>query len=165
MGRAAEIVRSTADWYRPIVALQDMAEHAVDEEWALRNYRLREFYFATVDDEVIGVLSLQHSGAYIYVGYIYLDAEFVGRGYGGELLSFAARAGIDRGYRGLVLISHPDAGWAVKAYEKFGFRVRLSTREDVLAWNDGFLKPFYEENFALFQYDFPTALSDGDVRS
>lgn len=150
---AAEIVSSTAEWYRPIVAEKDMAEHQVDDRWAQKNYLMREFYFGRVDGKTVAILSLQHCGDYLYLGYIYVRAQTVGRGLGRQLLDFAARAAAQRGYRGLVLIAHPKATWAVRAYEKFGFRALLRSRDEVLAWNGGFLRPFYEEEFVLYRYE------------
>jgi GNAT superfamily N-acetyltransferase len=148
---AADIIRSTAEWYRPIVAEKDMAEHSVDDEWAARNFLARECYLGRIDDEAVGFVTLQHCGEYAYVGYAYVPDRLVGRGIGRQLLSFAARVAKERGYRGIVHIAHPDAKWAVRAYQKLGYDVILRDREEVLRWNGGFLRPFYEEGFVLFR--------------
>lgn len=153
MTRVADILRSTADWYEPLLDPKDMQEHDVDEGWAERNYERREFYVGVEpDDSVVGTVSLQAAGEYAYLGYIYLLANRVGRGYGQRLLRFAAETSRRRGYRALVLIAHPDAKWAVKAYRRFGFRVIAERRREVLRWNHGWLRPYYEEGFQLFSY-------------
>jgi len=154
MDTAADIIRSTAEWYRPIVDPKDMAEHAVDENWAARNYLQRECYLGRIGNEVVGFLTLQHAGDYIYVGYTYVPARFVGRGIGRRLLTHAAEVAKQRGYKGVVHIGHPEATWAVRAYKKMGYDIVLREREQVLAWNSGFLKPFYEEDFVLFRKTF-----------
>jgi GNAT superfamily N-acetyltransferase len=105
---AADIIRSTAEWYRPIVAEKDMAEHSVDDEWAARNFLARECYLGRIDDEAVGFVTLQHCGEYAYVGYAYVPDRLVGRGIGRQLLSFAARVAKERGYRGIVHIAHPN---------------------------------------------------------
>lgn len=151
MHLAAQIVRDTAEWYRPIVDPKDMVEHSVDDAWATRNFLARECYFGKIDNEVVGFLTLQHCGEYIYVGYAYVPAHLVGKGIGRGLMLHAADVARERGYRGLVHIGHPRAPWAARAYEKLGYHVALRDREEILAWNHGFLRPFYEEEFVLYR--------------
>lgn len=152
MQDVAEILRSTAEWYEPLVDPSDMDQHDVDEDWAAKNYRMREFFVATLDDAVVGCVSIQEAGDKIYLGYVYLHADHVGHGYGRRLLDFAQAEATRRGKTGMVLIAHPDAGWAVRAYERYGFEILAEQRRDVLAWNDGWLKPYYEEGFHLYEF-------------
>lgn len=153
MTAVADIVRSSADWYEPFVDEKDMAEHDVDESWAERNYRLREFFVAKRNGRVIGTISLQDARDCAYLGYVYLHADEVGNGLGRRLLEFAEKGCRARDKEAMVLIAHPEAAWATRAYEKFGFTCVAEEKEDVLAWNDGWLDPYYEEGFALFRYD------------
>ncbi len=154
MATIAAFIRSTADWYRPFVAEKDMAEHEVDDAWGQRNYEIRDFYLGSVDDRPVGTISLQYFGDYAYIGYVYLDADQVGNGYGRQLLDHAARLARKRGMKGLCLIAHPEAKWATKAYRKYGFQRTATEREQVLSWNGGFLRDFYEEGFELYVLDF-----------
>ncbi|MGF1468924.1 MAG: GNAT family N-acetyltransferase [Sandaracinaceae bacterium] len=153
MPLAADIVRSSAAWYARILDNpEDMAEHQVDEAWADKNYALRDFYLGFEDGEAVGTLSLQYpEPSYCYIGYVYLYTRHVGKGYGRRFLRFAASRARARDCTSLVLIAHPKATWAVRAYEKFGFERVAERREAVLAWNDGWLKPYYEEGFHLFR--------------
>lgn len=148
----ADILRSTADWYAPFVDPADMDQHDVDAGWADKNYRMREFHVGCVDDDVIGCISIQEAGDALYLGYVYLHADRVGNGYGRKLLAFAREEARRRGKRALVLIAHPDADWAVRAYERFGFECIAEDRDDVLSWNVGWLRPYYEQGFHLFEY-------------
>tara|TARA_R110002072_G_scaffold102445_1_gene225307 strand:+ start:452 stop:991 length:540 start_codon:yes stop_codon:yes gene_type:complete len=152
----ASFLRSTAEWYRPFVAEQDMVEHDVPASWKAENFARREFYVGSLEGKPIGTVSLQDFGDYAYVGYVYLDADHVGRGHGRELLEFALGLASRRGKRGLTLIAHPEATWATRAYLKFGFKLHAARREDVLAWNEGALQDYYEEGFQLFVYDLPS---------
>lgn len=154
MSQIAEFVRSSAEWYRPILDPQDMEEHDVDEEWAVRNYKLRDFYLGVADGVPVGTISLQYFGDYAYLGYIYLDVAHVGKGYGQKLMKFAEGVARKKGMKGMCLIAHPKATWACKAYLKYGFDILETERDQVLAWNDGFLNDYYEEGFHLFLYDF-----------
>lgn len=152
----ADFLRSTADWYRPFVAEEDMAEHNVPESWKAQNFARREFYLGCLEDQPIGTVSFQDFGDYAYIGYVYLDADHVGHGHGRELLDFVLGLASRRGKRGLTLIAHPEATWATKAYLKFGFELQAESKEDVLAWNEGALQDYYEEGFQLFVYDLPS---------
>lgn len=153
MATVAEIVRSSAAWYAKILDNpDDMAEHEVGEDWQERNYRLRDFYLGRERRDPVGALSLQYpEPRFCYIGYVYLYTRHVGKGYGKEFLRFAARRARANDCTSLVLISHPEAKWAVRAYEKFGFERIASEKRDVLAWNDGWLKPYYEDGFHLFR--------------
>jgi GNAT superfamily N-acetyltransferase len=152
MDRVAEILRSTATWYAPFVEPEDMDQHDVGPDWPAKNYAMREFYVAVKQGEVIGCLSIQDTGPSLYLGYVYLHVDHVGHGYGKQILRYAERELRVRNKRSLVLIAHPEADWAVRAYERFGFERIARTDEDVLAWCDGWLEPYYEKGFHLFEY-------------
>ncbi len=149
-----DIIRSSAHWYEGFVDPNDMSEHQVDEKWARENFDKRDFYVARVDDQIVGTITMQEvNEAYIYLGYVYLHTDHVGRGYGGMKLDWAAEEARRRGKKALVLIAHPEAQWAIRAYKKFGFRRVFTDKKDILNWCDGWMKPYYEEGFHFYQYD------------
>jgi len=124
----------------------------VDSNWAQENFHKRDFFVAEEKGEVMATVTLQDAGRHSYLGYVYVHAEHTGRGVGKRLLQFARNESQRRKHESMVLIAHPKATWACKAYERFVFRLRAKARADVLAWNDGFLEPYYEEGFQLYQY-------------
>ncbi len=147
-------INSSTEWYRSIIDEKDLSEHQVSPEWAETNFKRREFYVGWSEGKPVGTVSLQFFGDYTYLGYVYVDTDQVGKGFGKKLLQFAAEESKRRGMKGMALIAHPRATWAIKAYQKFGFRLELRDKEDVLSWNDGCLEPYYEEFFMLFLYEF-----------
>jgi len=154
MEDVVDIISSSAEWYEGFVDPEDMTEHHVDEKWARENFVKRDFYVARVNDEIVGTITMQEvNEAYIYLGYVYLHTDHVGQGYGGMKLDWAADEARRRGKKALVLIAHPEAEWAIRAYEKFGFRRVFTDKEDILNWCDGWMKPYYEEGFHFYQYD------------
>jgi GNAT superfamily N-acetyltransferase len=163
MDLVAEFVRSSADWYRPIVDEKDMGEHAVDDEWARTNFERRDFYIGRASGKPIGTISLQYFGKYAYLGYIYLDVAYVGNGYGQKLMKYAESVARRKGMRGMSLIAHPEATWAKRAYLKYGFEIIASDKPDVLAWQEGALQPYYEEGFELYLYDFARDVGPGEL--
>lgn len=154
MPTIAGLVRSSADWYRPFVDEKDMSEHEVDEAWESKNYERRDFYLGTLGSKAIGTISTQTLGSYAYLGYIYLDVDHVGNGHGKSLMRFAEKKVRETDARGMALIAHPEAAWAKKAYLKYGFEIAATEKEDVLAWQGGALKGYYEEGFQLYLFDF-----------
>ena len=115
MNDISDMIRSSRNWYREFIDPDDMSEHDPDEAWEEKNYELRDFYLGKVGDEPVGTVSLQYTGDYAYVGYLYLYTSHVGNGYGGDLLDFAARTAAREGRKAIVLLCHPEAVWAVKA--------------------------------------------------
>lgn len=153
----AEIIRSSAQWYRPFVHEKDMTEHDVDKKWEIENYKKREFWVGKDSvDKTVGTVSLQYFQETAYLGYVYLHSEQTGRGYGKILLDHAKEQAIKNGMKEMILIAHPKADWATKAYRRYGFNILLKNRDDVLSWKNGLLRPYYEEGFYLFHYDLST---------
>ncbi|MFT6142550.1 MAG: ribosomal protein S18 acetylase RimI-like enzyme [Myxococcota bacterium] len=155
MTHVVNILRSSASWYKPFVDSEDMDQHEVGPAWARENFEKRDFFVGELDDEVVGTVTLQDAGRDAYVGYVYLHADHTGKGLGRELLDHARDESARRGHEGMVLIAHPKADWATRAYERYGFKRIAESKRDVLAWNNQYMKPFYEEGFHLFRYAHP----------
>ncbi|PIQ28674.1 hypothetical protein COW36_12120 [bacterium (Candidatus Blackallbacteria) CG17_big_fil_post_rev_8_21_14_2_50_48_46] len=155
MPLVAQMIRASADWYAEFVDPEDLNEHYVDENWQTRNFIKRDFYLGYNEkNQPIGTLSLQYFNNYAYIGYLYLDTSEVGKGYGHTLMNFARRQALQKDMEGLCLIAHPEAVWAVKAYEKFGFECLHTEEKQILSWNQEALKGYYESGFHLYHYPF-----------
>jgi len=151
--QVVQIIRSSAEWYEEFVAPEDMDEHFVDLDWARENFQRREFYVARLGGEIAGTISLQEVGDdHLYLGYVYLHTDHVGNGFGGDLLDFARDELKRRGRHSMFLIAHPEAIWAKRAYLRYGFEITAKSDEEVLEWNDGWLEPYHEEGFQLYEY-------------
>lgn len=149
----ADFIRSSASWYENFVSEKDMQEHNVDKKWMERNYKKRDFYIGEDENgEEVGTISMQFFGKQTYLGYIYLDATKTGKGHGRKLIEFAEKESKKRGQESLILIAHPKATWATKAYEKFGFEKKYEKKENVISYKNGILEPYYEEGFHLYEY-------------
>ncbi|MCB9670148.1 MAG: GNAT family N-acetyltransferase [Alphaproteobacteria bacterium] len=148
-----EILRSTVEWYRPFTDPEDLAaSHEVDATWARANLRKREFWSAVLHGEVVGVLTLQDAGDFLYLGYVYVHRDHVGKRIGRRLLDHASAEVVRRDKEGMVLIAHPDAEWAVRAYTRYGFECVAESDDEVCAWNDGWLEPYHESGFQLWKW-------------
>lgn len=147
-----EVLRSSADWYEDLVEAEDMDQHDVSDTWFRSNFDRREFWALEREGRVVGVLTLQDAGRALYLGYVYVHVDQVGRGLGRLLLEHARRVGWQRGKESLVLLVHPEASWATRAYEKFGFELHCDSKDSVTRWNAGWMAPYYEEGFHLYRY-------------
>lgn len=153
MPSIARIITSSSEWYRPFVAEKDMDQHDVDEKWQRENFKKREFWLGkNSKGETVGTVSLQFFDQTAYLGYVYLHADHTGKGHGKKLLLHAKQEAIESGMKELILIAHPKAKWAMKAYLRFGFRVIAKEKEKILEYKDGLLGPYYEEGFHLLKY-------------
>jgi RimJ/RimL family protein N-acetyltransferase len=153
MSKVAQIIRSSADWYEDFVDPKDLDQHYVDENWIEENYKKRDFYLAKTDASAVGTISTQFFGPVAYLGYIYLSVDHVGKGYGKRLIDHARDLSLRQpGVESMVLIAHPQAKWAVKAYEKYGFELKATNKNEILSFHSGFMKPYYEEGFHLYEY-------------
>ncbi|MGE3725535.1 MAG: GNAT family N-acetyltransferase [Candidatus Sericytochromatia bacterium] len=153
MEQVARLIRASADWYASFVHPEDLNEHFVDTAWQERNYQCRDFYLGFNEKkQAVGTLSLQYFGPYAYIGYLYLDTSQVGKRYGHRFMEFAREEALRRKKKGLCLLAHPQAHWAVKAYKKFGFQCILTQAKDILNFNQGFLNDYYEKGFHLYRY-------------
>lgn len=153
MAIVSRMIRSSADWYAEFVAEEDMDQHYVDTQWEEKNFHQRDFYLGyNVNGDPVGTLSLQYFGDYVYIGYLYLDTKYMGNGYGRRFLDFAQQKARQHNKKGMYLIAHPEATWAVKAYTKYGFEKEATSTQDILTWNQGCLQGYYEEGFDLYLY-------------
>jgi len=144
MGTVANIIRSSAKWYKDFVEPEDMSEHEVGEKWIAKNYNQRDFYLgkSAEENKSVGTVSLQFFGDVVYLGYVYLITDYVGKRYGRQFLEFARKKSQENGAKEMILIAHPEATWATRAYEKFGFKKYISSKEKILSYKNGLLKPY-----------------------
>lgn len=84
---AANILRSSADWYRPFLHEKDMAQHEVDESWGKREFARRQFYIGREEHAPVGIVSTQAIGDMFYIGYVYVYDHQTGKGFGSQLLN------------------------------------------------------------------------------
>lgn len=154
MPKVARFIRASAHWYKKFIHQKDYSEHDVGFLWKTKNYKLRDFYIGSTSDNVeFGTISVQFFQDTTYIGYIFLELEHIGKGYGHLLIDHVKKLSLKRQQKRMVLLAHPKAKWAIKAYEKYGFKCILKDKQDVLSFQNGLLKQYYEEGFYLFEYD------------
>jgi len=146
-------INSNYDLYKNISDPDDLSEHQVDDAWADRNFKIREFYLLQDEDtgESTGEGSFQVLGKFAYIGYFYVKAGFQGQGRGKILMKYLEELALERGKHDLRLFVHAKADWAKNFYKNMGFKVFKSAKDSILAIDNGILKPFYEEGSLLMR--------------
>lgn len=156
-------INSNFSLYKDIVSGEDLFEHDVDEAWAIRNYDIREFYILIDDDEgcPLAASSFQDLGTFAYIGYFYVMDGHQKKGHGTELMQYMEKRTLDAGITDLRLFLNPAATWAKKFYEKLGFEVFLTGKEEIMAVDGGIMRPFYEQNAWFLRKDLNGAAGRG----
>jgi GNAT superfamily N-acetyltransferase len=142
--------------YEGIVDPVDLSEHVVDEQWAERNFKIREFYVARAENQYVGTASYQNLGNFAYIGYFYIKNQFHGKGYGRGLMQFLELRAMTDHLPQLTLFANPKSLWAVKFYERLGFTVKTGDKKEILEMENGIFKLFYEQNSLLLEKTVPT---------
>ena len=150
MDEVRECINSNYDLYKDIVEEKDLSEHMVSQEWAERNFKIREFYLARKDGKYVGATSYQNlNDKLAYVGYFYIKRQHQGKGLGSAMMNFVQMRTLKDDLDQLYLFAQPDAHWAGAFYHKLGFKIASSDKEQILDIENGVFEPFYEENCLL----------------
>ncbi len=152
MREVATIINSNFALYQNIISnSKDLQNHQIDEAWIAQNYPIREFYLARTNGNYIGMVSYQHLPPVAYVGYLFIKAGYYRQGYGKTLMQFIKlRAKLDKLDR-ICLFTNPKAVWAMDAYRSMAFDIITTEKADIMTFEGGILRDFYEEGSVLFQ--------------
>ena len=153
MDEVRACINSNSELYENISDPQDISEHNVSNEWAERNFQIREFYLLQEDisGDYLGEGSFQVLGTFAYIGYFYIKADYQQQGLGRQLMAFLEQRTLDEGIHDLRLFVHKRATWARAFYAKLGFMPLFDSKRKILAIDDGIMKPYYEEESIMMQ--------------
>ncbi|MFQ5859244.1 MAG: GNAT family N-acetyltransferase [Anaerolineae bacterium] len=87
-----------------------------------------EFWGYEEDGELVGVMGIQHVQDVTLIRHAYVRTARQGQGIGGKLLSALQ----EQTTRPVLIGTWADAGWAIRFYEKRGFRLVSSEEKDRL---------------------------------
>jgi GNAT superfamily N-acetyltransferase len=155
MNEVQACVNENAFLYEYIVDPKDLGEHHVDTAWAERNFKIREFYLARAEGEYVGAASYQKLGSFAYIGYFYIKPKCHKLGYGQQFMRFLEMRTQSDNVTDLRLFANGKANWALSFYERVGFKVLMTEKQDIMNIDNGIFKPFYEEGAYLLQKVLP----------
>ena len=151
MKEVQECINSNTEMYNGIVDPKDLSEHHVDDQWAKRNFQIREFYLARDQGQYVGTASYQKLGNFAYIGYFYIKHQYLRKGYGQQLMQFMELRTMQDNIQDLRLFCNPGATWAVAFYKKQCFSILSSKKQQILTMDHKVMQPFYEENSYFMQ--------------
>jgi len=102
-------------WKEPYMSREEL-QHELDEGVVFWGYE--------EDGELVGVMGIQHVRDVTLIRHAYVRPAKQRRGTGGKLLAFLRK----QTERPVLIGTWADAGWAIRFYEKHGFR--LVSREE-----------------------------------
>jgi GNAT superfamily N-acetyltransferase len=123
------IINDTAQAYKGVVPVdrwkepymsRDELRHEMDEGIVFWGYE--------EDGELIGVMGIQHLQDVTLIRHAYVRTEKQNQGIGGKLLSHLRK----QTTRPVLIGTWEDAVWAIRFYEKHGFRLVSSAEKDRL---------------------------------
>lgn len=124
-----EIINDAAQAYRGIIPAdrwkepymsKDELQGEIDEGVVFWGYE--------EDGELVGVMGIQQVQDVTLIRHAYVRPDRQNRGIGGKLLSFLR----ERATRPILIGTWADAMWAIRFYEKHGFRLVSSEEKDRL---------------------------------
>ncbi len=89
------------------------------------------YFLMKEDNEFIGYIAVQPSGAELFLSKIYVKSSKRAKGHGKRAVRFAEDLAHERGLRKIVLRVNKNNINAIKAYEKMGFRNVGSLVQDI----------------------------------
>lgn len=106
-------------WKEPYMSKEDL-QHEINEGV--------EFWGYEYESELAGVMGIQHVQDVALIRHSYVRTAKRNRGIGGALLSFVRQ----QTNRPLLVGTWADASWAIRFYEKHGFRLVSAVEKDKL---------------------------------
>jgi GNAT superfamily N-acetyltransferase len=106
-------------WKEPYMAREEL-EHEVAHGVVFWGYERH--------GELIGVMGIQHVQDVTLIRHAYIRTASQGRGIGSKLLSFL----VQQTRRPILIGTWANAAWAIRFYEKRGFRVVPAEKKDLL---------------------------------
>lgn len=106
-------------WKEPYIS-KDELQHEIDEGVAFWGYE--------EDGELVGVMGIQHIRDVTLIRHAYVRTTKRNQGIGGKLLSYLQK----QTPRPILIGTWADAVWAIRFYEKYGFRLVSSKEKNEL---------------------------------
>jgi ribosomal protein S18 acetylase RimI-like enzyme len=151
MDEVRECINSNYELYKEIVDPVDLSEHYVDKEWAKCNFKIREFFLAKIESKYVGMTSYQKIGNFAYIGYFYVKKGYQRIKVGAVMMRYMEFRTMRDKIDDLRLFCNPKSEWALRFYENQGFSILSTSKDEILAIENGIMRPFYEQNSYFLQ--------------
>jgi N-acetylglutamate synthase-like GNAT family acetyltransferase len=124
-----EVINDAAQAYRGIIPVDRWKEPYMTHEELQHEINDGVIFWAYEEDgEIVGVMGLQEVQDVTLIRQAYVRTAKRNRGIGGQLLAFLRK----KTERPLLMGTWADAAWAIRFYEKYGFRLVTPEEKDRL---------------------------------
>jgi len=130
--------------YKNIIPREFFKHPVVNRDKILEDMKRMEFYVYEINNRIVGVAALypRYEEDRGIVRWVYVHPEYQRRGIGTVLMKYIEGRARTLGLRKLQLITHEKAYWAIKFYEKLGFKVVNYIER--IAWRDVLMEKILE---------------------
>ncbi len=123
------IINGAAEAYKGVIPQDRWKEPYMSEEALREEMEIGiTFWGYEEGDELVGVMGIQPVRDVTLIRHAYVRPDMQNKGIGGKLLTALCR----QTTRPLLVGTWADAGWAIRFYEKHGFRLVSSEEKDRL---------------------------------
>ena len=131
--------------YKNIIPREFFKHPVVNRDKILEDMKRMEFYVYEINNRIVGVAALypRYEEDRGIVRWVYVHPEYQRRGIGTVLMKYIEGKARRLGLRKLQLITHEKAYWAIKFYEKLGFKVVNYIER--IAWRDVLMEKILEQ--------------------
>ncbi len=121
--------------YRNIVPEPYFRYPVVTPSEILNDMKRMKFYVYEVDEKIVGVAALEIVTNDVgWIRWVYVHPRYQGKGIGTALMKHVEKVARSLGLKRLRLLTHEKAVWAIRFYEKLGFRIVDYIQR--IAWRD-----------------------------
>ena len=127
--RIYEIINDGANAYRGIIPADRWHEpYMSEDELAIQIEEGVEFWAYSENDSIVGVMGIQYKGEVTLIRHAYVQTSMRNKGIGGKLLEhLCAKTNTP-----ILIGTWANATWAIKFYEKHGFKLLPIEEKDRL---------------------------------
>jgi len=133
--------------YRNIIPKEFFKHPVVDRNVILKDMEKMRFYVYEVNGRIVGVAAL-HPKPNEKIGiirWVYVHPEHQRRGIGTALMKHIEEIARKLNLKKLCLVTHEKAYWAIKFYEKLGYRITSYVQRT--AWRDVLMEKILSETY------------------
>ncbi len=110
--------------YRDIIPREYFRYPVVTEKDIVEDMKRMKFYVYVVNDRIVGVAALHRvSDDVAWIRYVYVHPDYQRKGIGTALIRYIEDIARREKIKKLKLITHEKAFWAIRFYEKLGFKI------------------------------------------
>lgn len=138
------------EYFIPIIGLEQV-EYMVEKFQSVKGLTQQinqgySYYFALVDDSVVGYFGVQPQCDKLFLSKLYLEKQSRGKGYSGEMLKYIINIAVEQKKSSIYLTVNKYNKNTIDIYKHFGFKIVDEQKADI---GNGFYMDDYIMEYAI----------------